>query len=116
MDKVEKGQWSYSHIFVTLISQKPQNKNVYHHNLPGLKCKRWKYKRNKTEEKRKYHIIAKELLCILETIVQPDKKGKPSDLGKKLVQVLGSDPRSWSTDSLFEKRNKNKHRPTKREK
>ena len=62
-----------------------------------------KTKRNNSTTKesrgrKKGNTETEEWVCILETVVEADKKGKPSDLYDKLMEVLGSDPKSWPID------------------
>ena len=48
--------------------------------------------------RKKGNVVIQEWICILVTIVEADKKGKPSDLYNKLMEGLGSDPNSWRID------------------
>ena len=62
-----------------------------------------KTKRNNSTTKesrgrKKGNTETEEWVCILETVFEADKKGKPSDLYDKLMEVLGSDPKSWPID------------------
>ena len=57
--------------------------------------------RQSTKESRgrkKGTIETQEWVGILETVVEADKKGKPSELYNKLMEVLGSDPKAWPID------------------
>jgi len=57
--------------------------------------------RQSTKESRgrkKGTIETQEWVGILDTVVEADKKGKPSELYNKLMEVLGSDPKAWPID------------------
>ncbi len=53
-------------------------------------------KESRGRKKRK--VETQEWVYILETVVEADKKGKPTDLYNKLMEVLGLDPKSWPID------------------
>ena len=48
--------------------------------------------------RRKGDVVRHEWVSILETVVEADKKGKPTDLYNKLMEVIGPDPKSWPID------------------